>query len=55
VGKGELAVQIEGKPDLPDEQSEETFITEHYWGYVSQRDGSTLEYQVDTRVGRSGV
>jgi uncharacterized protein YqjF (DUF2071 family) len=27
--------------------SEAEFITEHYWGYNSQRDGSTLEYQVD--------
>ena len=26
--------------------SEENFITEHFWGYSSQRDGSTLEYQV---------
>ncbi|MEA2238600.1 MAG: uncharacterized protein QOC81_3324 [Thermoanaerobaculia bacterium] len=24
----------------------EEFITEHYWGYTRQRDGSTLEYQV---------
>lgn len=27
--------------------SEESFITEHYWGYVRQRDGATLEYQVE--------
>lgn len=27
--------------------SEEEFITEHYWGYVRQRDGSTVEYQVE--------
>jgi uncharacterized protein len=27
--------------------SEAEFITEHYWGYNSQRDGSTLEYQVE--------
>jgi uncharacterized protein YqjF (DUF2071 family) len=26
--------------------SEEEFITEHYWGYTRQRDGSTVEYQV---------
>jgi uncharacterized protein YqjF (DUF2071 family) len=26
--------------------SEEEFITEHYWGYARQRNGSTLEYQV---------
>jgi uncharacterized protein YqjF (DUF2071 family) len=26
--------------------SEEEFITEHYWGYTKQRDGSTVEYRV---------
>jgi hypothetical protein len=26
--------------------SEEEFIAEHYWGYVAQRDGATVEYQV---------
>jgi uncharacterized protein YqjF (DUF2071 family) len=26
--------------------SEEEFITEHFWGYTRQRDGSTIEYQV---------
>ena len=29
------------------EGSEPEFITEHYWGYTAQRDGSTLEYQVE--------
>lgn len=27
--------------------SEAAFITEHYWGYTRQRDGSTAEYQVE--------
>ncbi len=27
--------------------SEAEFIAEHYWGYTAQRDGSTLEYQVE--------
>ena len=27
--------------------SEEEFITEHYWGYTAQRDGSSLEYHVE--------
>ena len=27
--------------------SESEFITEHYWGYTRQRDGGTLEYQVE--------
>lgn len=29
------------------EGSEAEFITEHYWGYNAQRDGSTLEYWVE--------
>lgn len=33
------------RPVQPDSQAE--FITEHYWGYTRQRDGSTLEYQVE--------
>jgi uncharacterized protein YqjF (DUF2071 family) len=32
---------------LPDADSFEAFITEHYWGYTRQRDGSTVEYQVE--------
>jgi uncharacterized protein YqjF (DUF2071 family) len=27
--------------------SQEEFITEHYWGYTRQRDGSTVEYRVE--------
>ncbi len=27
--------------------SHEEFITEHYWGYCSQRDGGTIEYHVE--------
>jgi hypothetical protein len=45
-----LAVRVataDGEPELPASGSEEEFITEHYWGYVAQRDGSTLEYQVE--------
>jgi uncharacterized protein YqjF (DUF2071 family) len=29
------------------EGSEPEFITEHYWGYAAQRNGATLEYQVE--------
>lgn len=36
-----------GEPTVPAEDSEATFITEHYWGYVTQRDGSTVEYKVE--------
>lgn len=43
------SVQIEAKgqpqPLQPGSQAE--FITEHYWGYARQRDGGTVEYQVE--------
>jgi hypothetical protein len=42
-----LAVRVGGGAFLPDEASEESFITEHYWGYVRQRNGTTLEYRVE--------
>lgn len=41
-----VEVRACGAPYLPEETSEEAFITEHYWGYARQRDGSTLEYEV---------
>jgi uncharacterized protein YqjF (DUF2071 family) len=43
----ELAAAAEGAsmPAWPGSESE--FITEHYWGYTRQRDGGTLEYQVE--------
>ncbi len=39
--------KIAGPAIVPPAGSEETFITEHYWGYASQRNGSTVEYQVE--------
>ncbi|HEV7670950.1 MAG TPA: DUF2071 domain-containing protein [Thermoanaerobaculia bacterium] len=33
------------QPLAPDSEAE--FITEHYWAYTRQRDGGTLEYQVE--------
>jgi uncharacterized protein YqjF (DUF2071 family) len=27
--------------------SQEEFISEHYWGYTAQRDGTTIEYRVE--------
>ena len=41
-----LGVEIAGEPGLAAAGSLEEFITEHYWGYSVQRDGSTVEYQV---------
>ncbi len=42
-----LTMTTAGAPALPEAGSEAAFITEHYWGYTRQRDGGTLEYQVD--------
>jgi uncharacterized protein len=42
-----LEVEVAGVAALPGEGSEETFITEHYWGYSRQRDGGAVEYQVE--------
>ncbi len=43
----ELAAQVTGEPNALIAGSEAEFITEHYWGYAAQRDGSTLEYRVE--------
>jgi hypothetical protein len=42
-----LKLTVLGSPQLLREGSEQEFITEHFWGYSAQRDGSTLEYQVE--------
>lgn len=44
---GRLRATCEGPPQplVPDSEAE--FITEHYWGYARQRDGSTVEYRVE--------
>ena len=42
-----LRLDFAGSPYLPHEDSEEAFVTEHYWGYARQRDGGTVEYQVE--------
>ncbi len=42
-----LAATVQGRPYLAPEDSHESFITEHYWGYAAQQDGSTVEYQVE--------
>lgn len=45
-GWSELTVHPTGTATPIAEGSEAEFITEHYWGYTRQRDGSTVEYQV---------
>ena len=42
-----LSLATRGDWNIPGPESEAAFITEHYWGYAVQRDGSTLEYQVE--------
>jgi len=41
-----LAASATGKPTITNDDSEEAFITEHYWGYTAHR-GRTSEYQVE--------
>ncbi len=41
-----IRIETEGTSFLPDEGSRSQFITEHYWGYAAQKDGSCLEYEV---------
>lgn len=47
-GASRCSVRIEatGMPYLPGDDSLAQFITEHYWGYAAQSDGSCLEYEV---------
>jgi uncharacterized protein len=42
-----VSIGFRGEAQLPEAGSEEEFITEHYWAYTKQRDGSNIEYQVE--------
>ena len=42
-----IALRVAGSAAPLVSGSEAEFITEHYWGYTPQRDGSTVEYRVD--------
>lgn len=42
----EMRFESQGRAEPPRDNSEEQFITEHYWGYAAQRDGGCVEYQV---------
>ncbi|HZQ47226.1 MAG TPA: DUF2071 domain-containing protein [Verrucomicrobiae bacterium] len=42
-----MRVKTSGAPRIADEGSLEEFITEHYWGYAAQKDGSCVEYKVE--------
>lgn len=42
-----LQARSAGGPAVPASGSLEEFITDHAWGYTRQRDGGTIEYQVE--------
>ncbi len=42
-----LSIEVNGEPTLLQDNTEEDFIADHYWGYAAQRDGGTLEYEVE--------
>ena len=44
---GRMAVRSLGSMERANAGSVEEFVAEHYWGYNSQPNGSTLEYLVD--------
>ena len=46
-GQNRMSLTTCGEPLLPAADSEEQFITEHYWGYARQRDGGCVEYRVE--------
>src|SRR5258708_3134559 len=41
-----IRLNVCGTPELPQDGSQEQFITEHYWGYAAQPDGGCVEYRV---------
>jgi uncharacterized protein YqjF (DUF2071 family) len=42
-----VRIEAHGLPQPLKPNSQGEFITEHYWGYARQRDGGTVEYQVE--------
>jgi uncharacterized protein YqjF (DUF2071 family) len=42
-----LSLAVAGEPRFPDDDSEEAFITEHYWGYAGRPGRATTEYRVE--------
>ena len=41
-----MNLSVAGSPVVPTEGSQEQFITEHYWGYSTQKSRGCLEYRV---------
>jgi uncharacterized protein YqjF (DUF2071 family) len=46
IGWNRIGLSAAGNPMPPKQGSEEEFITEHFWGYSAQADGTTVEYRV---------
>lgn len=42
-----LSLSYSGDPAVPDDDSLEAFIVEHYWGYNRSRNGGTTGYEVE--------
>ena len=42
-----LSVTAKGLPRLPEDDSLDTFIVEHHWGYSRSRGGGCMEYEVE--------
>jgi hypothetical protein len=42
----QINLETKGDSKIPDGNSMEQFITEHYWGYAAQPGGGTVEYRV---------
>lgn len=42
-----IQIEAHGQPQSLQPGSQQEFIAEHYWGYARQRDGGTVEYQVE--------
>lgn len=42
-----ISATFSGPPAVPPDEAEETFISEHYWGYSRRRDRTTVEYRVE--------
>jgi len=42
-----LSVVPSGLPRLPDDDSLDTFIVDHHWGYSRSKNDETIEYEVD--------
>lgn len=48
-----LRATANGLPRLPEDESLDTWIIDHHWGYSRSRHGATIEYEVDRRPWRT--